>query len=361
MSSAEDHSVGTSLFTALSTRVLVFFAFAMLTVTMTLFAVGLTFYRRVVGPTEPVAEFTAFITPGLISAAVIGTVLAIGWVIFRRSTHMVTDELTSMSETADKLAETRGTTRFDTKSKITEIIRFTRAFNNAYVAEEELVEGLFQLIRDLSHNIRTPLTHIIEHTEDLTDGKISSEEAVGLIKANCQAISSIVKIHADIAVNNSGRDRTPKSTINFSDLLSEVCGIYASVAKSKGVSFSFEKPENSILIEGHLSKLEPLCIHLLDNAVKYTPTGGSITAALSLIPNHSSLRLIVADTGCGISEADKPHIFDLSFRGENTRNEEGEGWGLSIVQSVVRFYNGTIDVVSEIGKGTTFTVTLPLT
>ena len=107
-------------------------------------------------------------------------------------------------------------------------------------------------------------------------------------------------------------------------------------------------------------KLAQVCYNIIENAIKYTPDGGTITVSLAKAGRDAVLE--IADTGVGIPEADLPHVFDRFYRVDKARSREtgGTGLGLSIVKQIVRLHAGTVTVASEYGKGTTFTVQLPV-
>jgi len=107
----------------------------------------------------------------------------------------------------------------------------------------------------------------------------------------------------------------------------------------------------------HRHKLQQIAGNLLDNAVKFTPRGGRVAAALSETAKEVSLT--VSDTGIGIAKGDQPKIFDRFFRSERGRSTPGSGLGLSLVHAVVTFYGGEVGFSSTPGRGTVFSVTLP--
>ena len=117
-------------------------------------------------------------------------------------------------------------------------------------------------------------------------------------------------------------------------------------------------PDEPIVVPAHKAKLQSLVSNLLENALKFTPRGGTITVAAA--KTDSGINLTVSDTGCGISETDLPHIYERFYRADSSRHEPGSGLGLSLVHSIVTFYNGTIRCDSVPNRGTTFAVMLPL-
>ncbi|MDB5059577.1 MAG: hypothetical protein JWO59_3049, partial [Chloroflexi bacterium] len=131
------------------------------------------------------------------------------------------------------------------------------------------------------------------------------------------------------------------------------------LAKDKSISltYSFDAP---VHILGDVTRLKQLFINLLDNAIAYTPEGGSVYVTLTSGPD--SVTITVSDTGIGIESRHLPHIFERFYRADEARSRghEGTGLGLAIARTAVQAHNGTIDVSSAPGEGTTFTVVLPL-
>jgi signal transduction histidine kinase len=146
--------------------------------------------------------------------------------------------------------------------------------------------------------------------------------------------------------------------LNFSELLKELYEAFNIVVMQKKISFTFPAPEE-VLINGDRIKLKQLFSNLIDNAIKYTPDGGSIS--LMVQPGKGQVTVVLKDTGIGIPSDDLPHIFDRFYRVDKSRAREsgGIGLGLSICQWIIKAHHGTIDVKSQPQQGTTFTVTFP--
>jgi len=117
-------------------------------------------------------------------------------------------------------------------------------------------------------------------------------------------------------------------------------------------------PKDSVVFSGHRGRLQRLLGNLLDNAIKFTPEGGVIT--LSLLQKGSEIVLRVSDTGCGIAPEDIPHVFRRFWRSDSSRSLPGNGLGLALAKAIVTAYAGTISCESTPGKGTTFTINIPV-
>ena len=116
-------------------------------------------------------------------------------------------------------------------------------------------------------------------------------------------------------------------------------------------------PDAPVVFSGHRGRLQRLVGNLLDNAIKFTPRGGTITIALEHVRDAFVLR--VADTGCGIAAEDLPHVFRRFWRADSSRSLPGNGLGLALVKAIVTSYAGTITCDSSPGRGTAFSVSLP--
>ena len=110
-------------------------------------------------------------------------------------------------------------------------------------------------------------------------------------------------------------------------------------------------------VTGDRDRLRQVLANLVDNAIKYTPSGGQVT--VSAAADGDSIRIDVADTGIGIAAHDLPRIWERLYRGDHSRAERGLGLGLSLVRAIVRAHGGTVDVSTELGRGSTFTIRLP--
>jgi signal transduction histidine kinase len=148
--------------------------------------------------------------------------------------------------------------------------------------------------------------------------------------------------------------------VNLSTVVDRACDMFQAAAEARGVSLEVQiQPE--IIVEGHEHHLRQVLNNLIDNALKFTPAGKEVFVELRA--ESGQAVLVVKDTGIGIPPADLPHLFERFFRGDRSHSRDSEsrgtGLGLSICQGVVEAHRGQIAVTSQIGEGTTFTMTLP--
>jgi signal transduction histidine kinase len=133
--------------------------------------------------------------------------------------------------------------------------------------------------------------------------------------------------------------------------------LYKEVAETRGVTLTLDPAAGPVTVLGDRARLEQVAANLVDNAIKYTPSGGTVAVS---VQRDTTARLQVRDTGIGIPADELPRIWDRLFRGDRSRTERGLGLGLSLVKAIVEAHGGTVAVDSQPGAGSTFTVSLPL-
>jgi len=146
--------------------------------------------------------------------------------------------------------------------------------------------------------------------------------------------------------------------LHVRDVVDRAVDLYRDVADAKGVALSVSAVDG-VVVPGDRTRLEQVAANLIDNAVKYTPAGGRVDVEIGRDGDRARLR--VRDTGPGIPASEMPRIWDRLFRGDTSRTERGLGLGLSLVKAIVEAHDGTVDVASEDGRGSVFTVSLPTT
>ncbi|MDX2163692.1 MAG: HAMP domain-containing sensor histidine kinase [bacterium] len=239
-----------------------------------------------------------------------------------------------------------------------ELGRLTSVFNQMM----ERLEGLFSVqqrfVADVSHELRTPLTAIRGHL-DLIRRYGMEETSMEAIESEVERMSRMVNDLLLLAKADFGGLKLEPKVIDLDTLVSEVYREARVLAKDHQLTVTIQDFE-PVRINGDSDRLKQLFLNLVSNAIKFTPDGGTITLNLRRTPTHAQID--VADTGIGIAPADQRRIFDRFYQAEPSRvrtKGEGSGLGLSIAKWIVEAHGGTIEVFSEIGMGTTFTVTLP--
>lgn len=224
---------------------------------------------------------------------------------------------------------------------------------NAIAVREEFLIAV-------SHELRTPLTSIIGYLDLLSEGHdlpaLGLDREVATIQRNAEQLYAII---GDLLAAGDAEMRVRIGYTDLAALARQAAAAVLPHAAAAGVSVRTELPER-LEIDGDTGRLRQVVDNLLSNAVKYTPRGGRATLSLTVDGDACTLR--VEDTGIGISPDDQRQLFDRFFRARAVREDalQGVGLGLSIVKSIVEAHRGFIGVASRPGRGSTFTVTLPL-
>ncbi len=221
-----------------------------------------------------------------------------------------------------------------------------------------------QFISTVSHELRTPLGCIKEGVDIVLDGvvgKINNKQKdfLNLAKRNVDRLSDLVDDILDLQKLGAGRTKLDMQENDITRVLVEAYKTMASSAKKKGVDFSLKLEDNLPKTRFDSDKVIQVLTNLLSNAIKFTPEHGQV----SVCAQHESEELVirVSDTGMGIPKKDLPKIFDKFYRVYRPGKQiQGTGLGLAIVKKIVMMHSGRVEVETEVGQGTTFTVFLPL-
>lgn len=216
-----------------------------------------------------------------------------------------------------------------------------------------------RMARDYAHELRTPLAALQSNIEAMIDGiweptsarLESCREEVLRLTRMLMDIDKLVEIE-----NNS--DRLNKTHFNLGDVVEQVLRTYQAELDKKGIAVITDL--RPCELDADQDKITQVIINLLTNAIKYTEAGGTIS--LSSYRRDAQAVFTVTDSGVGIAAEDLPHIFEHLYRADKSRNREtgGSGIGLSVVRAIVDAHGGTVEVESEPGKGSRFTVKLPI-
>ena len=221
-----------------------------------------------------------------------------------------------------------------------------------------------RFIADASHELRTPLAVLRGETEiALAKQRTLDEyqESLSLIQEEAERLSRIVE---DLFLLARQPIETPavlsKERVSLNDAVRDCARAAQVLATRKGVRLTTENNSALIDLNGDKELIARMILNLLDNAVKYTPAGGEISLALTR--QNGNAEIVVRDTGVGIPEQDRQRVFDRFYRVDKARSRAlgGAGLGLSIVRWIVEVHGGEIHIDSAPGRGSTFTVDLPL-
>jgi len=227
-------------------------------------------------------------------------------------------------------------------------------------------------VSNLSHDLRSPLTATVACLETLQqrlrdDDHYGGEDRrlIDIALRNTHNAAALVRSLGDLAVLDEPSFRLNPMRVDIAEVLDDVCLRFAERATARGVSLRFDAPgAEPRAAEVDIELFERAIANLLDNALKFTPTGGAVTVGVA--QQAAELVVSVRDTGAGIAAAELPHLFDRLYQGPRARSgvapassQEGKGLGLAIVHRIAELHGGSVAVASAPGQGTTVSLVLP--
>lgn len=228
---------------------------------------------------------------------------------------------------------------------------------------EKTLEEQKRFVTDASHELRTPLTALKTSMEvALRDKKMSARQAKKVIKSNLEDIDSLQSLSSNLlslANLQSNGQNLVFEDVDIAEVIKKAYRKILPLAKEKGINIRL-KVENQ-RIQANKESLEEMMLIFLDNAIKYTKDGGKVI--ISAKSDNKNAFIKIRDTGIGIEPKDILHIFDRFYRTDQSRSKNkafGFGLGLSLAKRIVEIHKGSVEVSSVVGKGTTFTIKLPL-
>jgi signal transduction histidine kinase len=217
-------------------------------------------------------------------------------------------------------------------------------------------------LANMSHELRTPLNAIIGFSELLQDEGRDSlsqrhKDFVGYVLSAGQHLLNLVTDILDLSKVEAGRLELNSRPVVLSDLFEEARATVEPLAQQNEVTLHFGAVAGLAPIWADPLRLKQILLNLLTNAAKFTPKGGQVEVAAHDVP--AGLQISVRDTGIGIRQEDLPRLFQAFERMASGAQGPGAGLGLALTKQLVELHGGTIEVVSELGRGSTFTVRLP--
>ncbi len=272
--------------------------------------------------------------------------------------YQITSPLRKLRMAASAIASGNLDQRVDINST-DEVGELARSFNEMAQALKANEQQRRQMIADIAHELRTPLSVIRGNLEAILDGVYPPEpEHLAPVYEEALLLQRLVEDLRLLSLAEAGELHLEKSSFDMAELLRKVIEVVRAEAQEKGINLEL-KAESPLPVYADAQRIRQVLNNLLSNALRYTPSGGRITVTARRI--DAGVKVAVSDTGPGIPPEELPHIFDRFWRGDRSRSRSsgGSGLGLSIAKKLVEAHGGRIEVQSKPGKGTTFCFWIP--
>jgi heavy metal sensor kinase len=280
----------------------------------------------------------------------------VGWFMARRALAGVE----AVTRTARQISETSLKERVPVKKYQDEVDQLAITFNQMLDRIQTLVTGIREMSDNIAHDLKSPITRIRGISEvSLTTGASEKEyeNMAASTVEECDRLLDIINTMLVISKTEAGVNKLDARELDIGAVVRDACELFQSSAEDKDLRLVCDVAGN-FSISGDNRMIQRMIANLLDNAIKYTPAGGSVEVTVNTA-NHNAVTIAVKDTGIGISEKDIPHIFERFYRCDPSRSEAGIGLGLSFARAIARAHGGDITVFSAPEQGSTFTVTFP--
>ena len=247
----------------------------------------------------------------------------------------------------------------DGSAETVELARSFNAMAAGLAASQRLRQ---QMVADVAHELRTPLANIRGYLEAIEDGVVEADEAtLRTLREEAAHLNRLIDDLQELAQAEAGNLRLDRGPMAPDELIGRATGAVRARATDRGITLTTTAAPDLPAVEVDPQRITQVLHNLLTNALTHTPAGGEV-AVEARRADDGLIAISVADTGSGIAPEDLPHIFERFYRADSSRSRAtgGSGLGLTITRRIVEAHGGTIDVASELGRGSTFTFTLPI-
>jgi heavy metal sensor kinase len=292
---------------------------------------------------------------GTTVAGVMAFAALLGWFMAKRAMASVEE----VTRTARRISAEDLSQRVPVRGQGSEIGKLAATFNDMLDRIQTLVTERKEMTENIAHDLRSPVTRIRGIAEmALTAGKAIDEHEAAAANTieECDRLLEMINTMLYISQAEGGARKPTMEEIDMSRVVRDACELFQPVAEDKGVRL-IARIDSDLKVRGERQLLQRMVANLIDNALNYTPSSGTVTVSVNGDENLGVIS--VEDTGIGISPEELPRIFRRFYRCDQSRSRPGTGLGLSLVSAIVNSHRGKITVSSTPQVGTTFTVTLP--
>lgn len=292
----------------------------------------------------------------------LAVIIVIGVIFFLLTRRMLLS-VKDIAGTARNISLINLSGRIDTASLEIEMEYLAKSINAMLDRLEQSFDYVKEFSSSIGHELKTPLAIIKGGSEIALRKERQSEDYRKVLSVNIEEANRMIRIVEDLvflAKLDYNPDNIKKEVFDCIHFFDDIRERTEMLAAQKGINFTASIPEAHVSLEGNKLHLSRLLFNLIQNAIKFTSTGGKVD--LNVYFDKKVIKIVISDTGSGISETDMPKIFQRFFHKETLgpENAGSLGLGLSIAKTIAKFHKGDIEVKSQLGKGTAFTVILPV-
>lgn len=308
-------------------------------------------------PVSPEQRFLSHVNTSLWIAGGVGAAVAI--LLGLLLTTQFTKPIRALKKGAARISNGDLAYRVEAKSR-DEFGELANSFNSMAASLDSSEQSRRRLFADIAHELRTPLAVIGGTVDAMLDGVYEPNPGnLNSIKEETEVLTRLVGELRDLTLAESGHLKLELEPTNLAELVQRRVSQAEVIARGKNVSLVMDIASGLPEVEADGRRIEQVVANLLDNALNHTPSGGTVTIAVS--PDKDGVLVSVADTGEGIPAEHLPYVFERFYRVDDARSRKtgGAGLGLAIAKQMVELHGGRIRVESEVGKGSKFYFTLP--
>ena len=298
-------------------------------------------------------DFREYLAWPLLIIIILSTL--IGWFMAKRALAGVSE----LTRTATAVAGGALNERVPVKDRQDEIDRLAVTFNAMLEKINALIQGMKETNDSIAHDLRSPVTRMRGVAEAALTNESYTEEhrmLAGDIIGQCDRLLVMINTMLDISESEAGVAKLVIEEVDVVAIVNDAIELFLPMAEDKNIATEV-RASSDMRCYSDRRKLQRILGNLIDNAIKFTHPGGTITISVNSDENNVSIS--IKDTGIGIPEKDVSRVFDKFFRADKSRSEPGSGLGLSLARAFVYSLGGSITVTSSLGHGSTFTLILP--